>query len=73
MSDDTAEGLRRLSELLGAELARGAEYDRRVGAVIAAVEAADRAAVEQSRHLLPDLWSALDELVEAGKRAPAYW
>lgn len=73
MSDEIAEGLRHLSELLGEELARGAEHDRKVAAVVAAIGAADSAAVEQSRRLLPDVWSALDELAEAGKRAPAYW
>jgi hypothetical protein len=73
MSEEIADGLRRLSGLLGEELARGAEYDRKVAAVFSAIRAANSSDVEESRRMLPDLWSALDELAEAGKRAPAYW
>lgn len=72
-TEETADSARRLSGLLGEELARGVEYDSRVGEVLAALEGADEVAVAESRRLLPRLWDALDGLVGHGKRAAGYY
>lgn len=63
----------RLSELLGKELARGIEYDKRLEGVLSALAGAEEVAVAESRRLLPELWVALDELAGNEKRAAAYY
>lgn len=76
MSDTTKEirrGLEHLSRMLGEELAKGVEYDSRVGEVLSALAGADEVALADSRRLLPELWVALDGLVGHEKRAAGYY